>query len=37
MDNIHRKARVWIVTLAADGKLVAELDQKRVERIKLTA
>lgn len=36
-DEVDRKARVWTVTLGANGKLVAELDPKRVERLKLAA
>jgi hypothetical protein len=35
--TIDRKARVWTVTLGADGKLVAELDSKRAARLKLAA
>jgi hypothetical protein len=34
---IDRKARVWTITLGADGKLVAELDPRRLASLKLAA
>jgi hypothetical protein len=37
LETIDRKARVWTVTLGADGKLVAEVDATRVTRLKLAA
>ena len=35
--SINRTARVWTVSLGADGKLVAELDTKRAAKLKLAA
>ena len=35
--TIDPKARVWTVTLGRDGKLVAELDARRVARLKRAA
>jgi len=37
LESIDRKARVWTVTLGADGKLVAEPDRRRIARLKLAA
>ena len=37
VSPIDRKARVWTVTLGRDGKLVAELDARRVARLKRAA
>ena len=37
MDNIDRKARVWTITLGRDGKLVAELDTRRIAALKRAA
>jgi hypothetical protein len=37
LDRIDRKARVWIVTLGPDGKLVAELDPRRIAKLRLAA
>ena len=35
--TIDPKARVWTITLGKDGKLVAELDTKRVAELKKAA
>lgn len=34
---IDRKARVWTVRLGADGKLLAELDPKRIGKLRPAA
>ena len=36
-DTIDSKARVWTITLGKDGKLRAELDPKRVAKLKKAA
>ena len=36
-DTIDSKARVWTITLGKDGKLVAELDARRVAALKQAA
>ena len=37
LETIDRKARVWTVSLGADGKLVAEFDTRRAAQLKLAA
>ena len=35
--TLDPKARVWTITLGKDGKLVAELDPRRLEQLKKAA